>query len=192
VIVTVVAVLGTTLLLNVAGRDPVGWVKQRWYDLRGETEVISDVVAEAVPPDSVASSYSVEGVVDSADVDAWAATWNSDTAARGECDPTEYVGKIRLILKDATRVRGLDVWPGVAAAGDRGRQFRPRRLDVSFDGKCITEELDDKPGPQRVDFDTGGEVDSITIAVGSAYAPKTAPPRDLVAIGRIDLLRRPE
>ena len=68
-IVTVVAVLGTTLLLTVVGRDPVGWVKQRWYDVRGETEVISDVTAEAVPPDSVASPYSVEGVVDSADVE---------------------------------------------------------------------------------------------------------------------------
>ena len=191
-IVTVVAVLGTTLLLNVAGRDPVGWVKQRWYDLRGETEVISDVAAEAVPPDSVASPYTVEGVVDSAEVDAWAATWRSDTVAAAECDPSEYVGKIRLILKEPTRVRGLDVWAGVARAGDRQQQFRPRRLDVSFDGECVTDELDDKPGPQRVDFDTGEAVDSITIAVGSAYPPKTDPPKELVAIGRVDLLRRPD
>ena len=187
-----VAVLGTTLLLTVVGRDPVGWVKQRWYDLRSETEVVSDVTAEAVPPDSVASPYTVEGVVDSADADAWAAAWNSDTVAARECDPSEYVGKIRLVLQEPTRVRGLDVWAGVARAGDRPRQFRPRRLDVSFDGECVTGELDDKRGPQRVEFDTGREVDSITIAVGSAYPPKTAPPQDLVAIGRVDLLRRPD
>ncbi len=191
-IVTLVAVLGTTLLLTVMGRDPVGWVKQRWYDVRGETVVISDVTAEAVPPDSVASAFDVADVVDGSDEEAWATRWPADTPPAAGCGGAEGIGQIVLRLETSARIRGLQIWPGEKSSGDRQRQFRPRRVDVTFpDGTCISDELDDRAGPQPVDFDTGDAVDSITIAVASTYAPKTAPAEELVAIGRIDLLRRP-
>jgi len=191
VIVTVVALVGTTLLLTAVGRDPVGWVKQRWYDLTGATVVVADVTAEAVPPNSVASSFDAADVVDGAAEDAWATAWSADTPTAEGCGGATGVGRIVLLLEEPTRIRGLDVWAGVSRAGDRQRQFRPRRLDISFGNECVTRELEDRAGRQPVEFDTGVEVDSLTIAVGSAYAPKTAPPVELVAIGRIDLLRRP-
>ena len=190
-IVTALALIVIPLLMTAVGRDPVGWAKDRWYDLRNSTEPITDVTAEAVPPDSVPLPYDVLGVVDKSASDAWATEWRSDTAPAGGCGGAEGVGEIRLVLKDATRVRGLYIWTGVTG-GERLSQFRPRRLDVSYgESGCSSDELKDTPDRQRVDFDTGSEVGSITIAIGSTFAPEVDPPRDLVAIGRIVLLRRP-
>jgi hypothetical protein len=192
VIVTALVLILIPLLLTAVGRDPVGWAKDRWYDLRGSTDPIPDVTAKAVPPDSVPLPYDVLGVVDNSASDAWATEWRSGTATAGDCGGAEGVGQILLVLKEPTRIRGLDIWTGVSDPGERRRQFRPRRLDVSFgkDG-CVSDELTDTAERQRVDFDTEVEVGSVTIAIGSTFAPDVNPARNLVAIGRIVLLRRP-
>jgi hypothetical protein len=192
VIVTLASLLGISVLVTAIGGHPVDWTKDRWYDLTGATDPITDVTAEEDPPDSADKRYPVGGVVDRSAAGAWATQWHSDTVAPGDCRGAEGVGRIRLVLKEPTRVRGLYIWAGVTG-GERLGQFRPRRLDVSFgeDG-CVHHELADIADRQRVDFDTQDKVDSITIGVGSTFTQEVNTKEDLVAIGRIVLLKRPD
>jgi zinc-ribbon domain len=195
VLVTVGVVAAAALVLVVTGNNPVGYVHERWLDLTVDPVPIADVTATARPPGSVAPTYDVSKLPGERR-DAWATDWPAGTTTLTGCGSTpNRTGRIVLGWDQPTRVRGLEVWAGVAAEKGRLNQFRPRRLDVTYldhgAARCVELSLHDAADGQRLSFDTGSDVTSLLVSVGSVFPPTAQPSTTLVAIGGIQVLHRP-
>jgi hypothetical protein len=196
VLVTVAVVGSAVLVLVLTGNNPVGYVRERWRDLTVDPVPIANVTASPRPPGSVAPTYDISKLPGERR-DAWATSWPTGSTTPSGCGTTPPdTGRILLSWDQPTRVRGLEVWAGLAV--DRGRlnQYRPKRLDVSYVGsgapRCVELTLHDTADGQRLTFDTGTDVASLVISVGDVYVPGAQPSRPLVALGGIQVLHRPE
>jgi hypothetical protein len=193
VLIGVVALACVVALLTVLGRNPVGWIKQRWYDLRDTTVPVDITGVVPEPAESVADGYSTEFLADKSEADAWATAWSQETQPATECGGAAGVGKVVLSLSQPTRIRGMAIVAGLAADHqDRQRQFRPQRVDIVFDGGCTSVNLANEVGRQNTEFDTDVPVSQLTLAIASAYPPPRAEGAlHLVAISEVTLLARP-
>ncbi len=195
--VTVVAVLLVGGLLTAIGHNPVSWATQRWYDLTDRTVVVQGLSLTAEPADSVAPTFRLGSLVDGEPATAWATTWPAGSVGGAPCGSTPAgVGRVVIELDPATRLRGVRVRAGLGDAG-RDAQPRPARLDLTFDGGpgCVSVPLEDRPGLQTQDLDTGGTVSRVVMSVGDVYGPSATPaapgvPR--VAVSELELLARPQ
>jgi hypothetical protein len=190
----VLVVVAVAALLAVLGRNPVAWVRETWYDVRGTTVAVAGVSAEARPPGSVAPGYDAAFVVDGAEDDAWATAWPAATPTPTECGVARGIGRVVLRLPEPTRVRGIRILAGLPVDdADRSRQFRPRRVDVGFEGGCAEVSVDDTAEQQTEEVDTGQPVTRVTLTIASAYPPaRPDGAQELVAISMVTLLTRPE
>jgi hypothetical protein len=180
------------LVLALTGNNPVGWAQEKWRDLTSDLEPVDNVTASAFPKGTVAPRYDV-GDIPGPRQGAWATTWPEGASGTDSCGRGPAAGGIVLRWEDPTRVRGLDIWAGLAAdSRDRARQPHPRVLAVSYNDQCVRRELEDSPARQRVPFDTETEVDTLLVDVVDVYPSTATPAEDLVAIGGIEVLHRAE
>jgi hypothetical protein len=178
----------------VVGKNPIGWAKARWYDLRDSTVVVDIERVVPVPPGSVAPEYGVAGLTDPRIAQSWATAWAANTAQPDRCGAGNGTGALRFVLPVPTRVRGIEIVPGVLD-DDPGsaRMFHAHRVDISWPGGgCVERELADKSGAQRFWFDTDHDVSRLTLRVATAYPPPAnVQATELVAITEVRLLARP-
>jgi hypothetical protein len=189
VIVTIAIVVVAALALTLTGNNPVGYLKDRWRDLTVEPVVIDGVAATA--EGFVAPGYHVARLPGPRS-EAWATRWPHDPGPPGDCGRSQAAGWVVLHLNHPTHVRKLYVWAGLGS-DSRQSQFRPKRLDVRYSATgCKEFTLADTADRQELSLDTGTAVRSLAISVGDAYAPRSTPSHDLVAIGGIEVLYRPD
>jgi hypothetical protein len=185
------AIVVVAVVLALTGNNPVGWVQERWRDLTVDLEPVEGVTAGAWPRGTVAATYDV-GTVTSPRQGAWATVWPPGAEGTDACGTGPAEGAIVLRWETPTRVRGLDVWAGLAEGSEsRDRQPRPRVLAVSWDDQCVQLPLEDTPDRQTVEFDTTSEVNALLVKVDDVYPSTSSPPEDLVAIGGLEVLHRP-
>lgn len=191
VIVGAGVVAVAALVLGVTGNNPVAFVRDRWRDLTVQPVALDAVTAHA--QGYVEPGYHVDRLPGSGSGAAWATTWPGQAKASATCGSSPAAGQIVLSWKPATRVRGLNVWAGLADGPGRDNQFRPRRLDVTYgaDG-CQELQLEDRADGQKLTFDTKTPVTTLVISIGDVFGKRATPPKDLVAIGGIEVLHRPE
>ncbi len=190
-VVAVVAVLGG--LFTLAGHNPAGWLRDRWYALRGTLTPVTEVTARADPARTVIDDYLPGFAVDNTTDQAWATTWGGGGSPATACGPITRGARAALILTlpQKTTLRGVEVAAGLPAADpQRVLQWRPRMLQLTFDDdSCQRVALADKDGLQRGSL---RPVPTTTVRVEIAAA---APPRSgagtRVALGEVRLLRRP-
>lgn len=179
----------------IVGKNPVGWAKARWYDLRDTTVAVTPVQASSVPPHSALAGRGAGKLVDGTS-NAWVTSWPPKGAnASPPCGGLVGVGRARLEFPP-TRIRGIEInaGPNADEADSRQLQFVPKRVDVIAGGRCLElADLENVPESQKRSFDTGQPVDQLVLAVATAYAPTaktgTTP---TVQIREVTLLARPD
>lgn len=198
----VVRVLGLALLVLAAvgawtawQHDPVQWVRQQWYALRGTLVEVSvdEARASTQPPDVDAASASL--AVDERPGDAWSTAWPADTpdvelAAEACADVPRGTATLVLPLQQVSTVRGLDAATQITlSGGDR----MPRVVQLQVGDACRQVELDESGEQQRVTFDDPLEGDLVRVSVLAAYPPAAAQARpQRVFLGEVRLLQRPD
>ncbi|MGA8248174.1 MAG: zinc ribbon domain-containing protein [Nocardioides sp.] len=195
VLVGVGVVAVVAVVLGLTGNNPVAYVRDRWHSLTVGLTPIADVTAAARPPGSVAASYNISQLPGERR-DAWATPWSAAPSSSRECGATPpNAGRIVLTWDRPTRILGLDVWAGVAVDKQRLNQFRPRRLDVTYETDtgptCVERTLKDTADRQRLSLDTKTPVTSVVLSVGDVFGTRATPPQNLVAIGGVEVLHRP-
>ncbi len=190
-LLALVVLVGLAFLL--AG-NPVQLAKQGWYELTDRTERIEGVTASSPGQ----SERSPENAVDRNPSTYWARAWNPEQGETEGCAEAENAGALVLSWEVPTRVRELRVDAGLREVSDRDKQHRPRTLLVSFRGpgdserSCEKLTLSDDPARQTIGLDTGSEVDSLTLSIGSVYPSKTRPEElGPVAIREVHVRARP-
>jgi hypothetical protein len=167
------AVGGAAALALALTRDPIGWVQETWYDVRGETVAVTGVSATTSPEAAVMEGFEGANAVDGEITSAWGIAWPADTLEAQSCGEARGLGSLVITLDQPTRVRELRVLAGLGPNdADRDRQFRPKEIDVAWtDQGCVRLQLDDTRDAQTRDLDTGVEVSELTLTVASAYLP---------------------
>jgi hypothetical protein len=196
--VTLAVLLGLVLLLTILGRDPVGWVKARWYDLRDTTVPVADVAARATPETGGPPEPNTS-VVDADPATAWTTTWTA-RSAQPACGQAESQGFVALRWGDPTRVRQLQVDAGLQEGqNERGLEFRPATIDVTYrdaggsGGRgCHRLTLRDTADRQSLDLDTEVAVRSLRVSVSSVFDSKTPEVDGPVSIRRLVVRSRPD
>jgi hypothetical protein len=194
VIVGVGGIAAVLVVLSVVGKNPVGWVKDRLYDVRGSLVTVDPVVFAGAPPQSVAKNYDVLALGSAPLDDAWATSWvpTALTALDGCTGKAAAQGMVSVTFKDAVRVRRLDVRAGLPAANaKRPLQFRPSVLLVMYEGRCSELQLKDSSDLQQLKLDTGVPVKQLLIAVGATYPARPDAAENLTALTSIAALSRP-
>ncbi|WP_167880527.1 hypothetical protein [Nocardioides guangzhouensis] len=194
---TLAVLVGLVLLLTVLGRDPVGWVKARWYDVRGTTVPVDGVTARATPETGGPPAPNTL-VVDADPATAWTITWKAKSPEPA-CGQGETQGVVVLRWGDPTRVRQLQVDAGLQEGqAERGLEFRPATIDVRYreaggtgDRECRTLTLRDTADRQTLDLDTEVAVRSLRISVSSVFDSPTPEEDGPVSIRRIVVRSRP-
>lgn len=202
-VVLAIAVVGA--LAITVGANPVGWVKARWYDIRGTVVVVPGVQATVLPPtggrpQKAGSTVSPGLLVDGTSAE-WHVQWTADEAATS-CDGgttsttgavTTEVPTIELTMAQPIRIRDIGIFGGLAAdQPERAQQFRPRTIGITAVGAggCKLVSLPDSADLQRLKFDTKRPVSVIRISLDSAY-PGPAGAQQL-SIREIELFSRPQ
>jgi hypothetical protein len=189
VLVALALFLGVGLVLGLTDNKPVGFAQELWRDLTGDLKPMNGVSALAEPVDSVARTYNVQDLPEPR-TGAWATPWPTGATTAEKCGKSPADGAIVLRWKEPTRVRGLDVWAGLAGDdSERARQFLPKRLGVRYHQRGAPR--DRTPDRQRRRFDTNTEVTSLVVTVADVYPNSSTPAEDLVAIGGIEVLHQP-
>lgn len=194
VLVVLVALLAITGLLYALGRNPVGWVKDRYYAVRGTFVAVQTTGYQADPPASVVRGYSAAALGTPEPDDAWATLWTPQgrTPTPGCDGRLAAPGKVRVNFAEPTRVRRLEIVAGLPATNqNRPFVYRPKRVYVMYEGGCSTIDLRDTADVQKVDVDTTTAVGAITIAIGDAYPARPDAPRPQVAMTTLTALARP-
>jgi hypothetical protein len=174
----IIGVLVVALLVAVAvllHQDPVGIVKGAWYGMRQEYVWVKPVQAAVVPPEATAPKSDPAALVDESENE-----WTMNWAPTGEssCGPAPGTGFIVLNLATPTRIRLIQIAPGLADSNpQRKLQPLPKVIGIAFDnGACHAETLTATPGQQEIKIDSGKPVTRVMIGIGSAYpAPNGQP-----------------
>jgi hypothetical protein len=194
VLILLVSLLGVTGLLYALGRDPIGWVKDKWYEVRGTFVAVDTIGFQADPAASVVRGYTPGALGTPEPDDAWATFWDPGrrTATAGCDGRLAATGKVRLNFAEPTRVRRLEVVAGLPASNqNRPFLYRPKRMYVIYEGGCSTIDLRDTADVQKIDIDTTSAVGAITLAIGDAYPARPDAPRPQVALTTVTPLARP-
>lgn len=149
--------------LAVAGRNPVGFVIDRYHDVRGTLAPVAVIGTAIEPPEA-----SVPDAKPAALTDGTLAAWSMRWAPTAEASPCGTPGTGVIVLTiEPTRVRALNIRAGLPADDDRRTlQALPQALGVSFDGgTCQEVTLEDKPDEQEPMIDSMGPVSTIRIGV---------------------------
>ena len=182
-------------VLFVIGKNPVGWVKATWYDVRGTLEPVDGVTFTELPNGSAAQNYDTTALGTPEPDDSWATTWtNAAMAPVADCAGQRAArGMVAVTFTEPVRVRRLEIRAGLPAENSlRPLTFRPSRVFVTYGpGQCAVLQLQDDPGVQAVDIDTGTAVSSLRLAVGAAYPARVDGRQNLVALSGIRVLSRP-
>jgi uncharacterized OB-fold protein len=174
------------------GADPVGWVKARWYDVKGSVVNVAGVQATALTAGRDAGTpRDAAALVDGTTAD-WQVRWTgSDPAPQCAGGPTTPT--IELTLPQPVRIRAVDVYPGLGPdQPQRPLQFRPRSVGITpiGAGGCQGFRLADSGDRQRLEFDSRQPVSVIRISLNTAY-PAAADGQQRLSIREITLLARP-
>ena len=158
--------------LAVAGRNPVGFVVDRYYDVRGTTVAVPVTGTAVEPPDATVAKSDPAALTDRTEA-AWTMRWEP-TAEGASCGGAPGTGVIVLSISP-TRVREISVQVGLLATnGRRPLQARPLVLGVLLDGgPCQRLELADAAEQQMLELDSKVPVSQVRIGVDAV-----APPRD--------------
>jgi double zinc ribbon protein len=195
VLVTLLVLAVAAGALYVAGKNPVGWAKAAWYDVRGTLVPVDGTTFTALPADSAAPNYDATALGTPEPDDSWATTWATAAMAPvAECAGQRATrGMVAVTFAEPVRVRRLEIRAGLPAENSlRPLTFRPSRLVVAYGpGQCAVLELRDDAGVQAVDIDTGTAVSSLRLAVGAAYPARADGRQNLVALSGVRVLSRP-
>ncbi|TDO47262.1 hypothetical protein EV643_109155 [Kribbella sp. VKM Ac-2527] len=196
VIVIVLTLAAVFAGLSVVGKNPVGWAKDRYHDLRGTLVVPNEVVYTADPPESVADNRDVAALGSPAVDDAWVTAWPQTFIPINGCGGEQAApGMIRLTFSEPVRIRELRVLSGLPPAdSQRPLFYSPRTLLVMYGAdQCAQLELRrDVPEVQRLELDTKEAVASLTIAIAAdAYPGRENGQQAFVAITTLTPLARP-
>jgi hypothetical protein len=195
-VLIVALVIGLTIGVAYAlGRDPVGWAKARYHDLRDSVVVVDGIGFQSVPEGSTPKGYDAAALGSPEADDAWATGWTPQALVPAQaCNGQKAAtGMVRLALPQPERVRKLEIVSGLPeGASNRPLQFRPSRLLVVYgEGQCTTLDLKDDSAVQTFAIDTGQPVPTLTLAVAAAYPARADAREDLVALSGVTVYARP-
>ncbi|MGH3465980.1 MAG: hypothetical protein ACRDP9_31300 [Kribbellaceae bacterium] len=183
-------------VLYMIGKNPVGWAKAAWYDVRGTLVAVDGVTFTELPNGSAARNYEATALGTPELDNAWATAWTTAALAPVAGCPGQQAarGMVAVAFTEPVRVRRLEIRAGMPAEGSlRPLTFGPRRLIVIYGpGQCSVLDLRDDPGVQALDIDTGTAVSSLRVAVAAAYPPQQKEGQsNLVALTSIRVMSRP-
>ena len=195
VIVTVVTLAAVFVGLSVVGKNPVGWAKDRYYDVRGTLVVPEGIIYTAVPAESVTATYDVAALGSPEVDDAWVTAWPAELAPVPACGGRRAVpGTILLNFAEPVRIRELSVLAGLPADNaQRPLLYRPKTLLVMYGtDQCTQLQLRDASDVQHLKLDTREAVGSLTIAVADdAYPARKDGGQPFVALTTLTPRTRP-
>ena len=194
-----VGVIAGSLL--VLGQNPVGWIGERWADMRGSLTQVEPLRAVSEPPTSVTADSAAFNIVDNHADTAWVGTWSAALAANpsnrtclspASGSPEGVAGSVLLVPESVVTVRAVAVAAGLREQDPlRQRQWRPKTLQLAFsDGSCQQILLSDAAELQRLPLDPVA-TSQVRISVLDAYPPDGDQPIDQVAISEVQLFSRP-
>jgi hypothetical protein len=188
VIIGVLVVAVLVAVGVVLRQDPVGIVKGAWYGARQEYVWVKPVQAMVVPPEATAPKSDPAALVDESENE-----WTMNWAPTGEsaCGPAPGTGFIVLTLAAPTRIRLIQIAPGLADSNpQRKLQPLPKVLGIAFDnGPCHSKTLLATPGQQELKIDSGKRVTQVLIGIGSAYPATNGQP--LISVTEVILKAYP-
>jgi len=164
-------VVGLVAGLAVAGSNPVGFVVDRYHDVRGTTVPVPVIGVAIEPPDATVPKSDPAALTDGT-VAAWTMRWEPE-AEGGSCGGLPGTGVVVLTIPP-TRIREISVQAGLLATnGRRPLQARPLALGVVLDGgPCQRLDLKDVADAQDRELDSRVPVREIRIGVDAAEPPR--------------------
>jgi hypothetical protein len=178
------------------GRDPVGSVKDGWYWLRREYDPnpVKVVSVTVVPPEATAAKSDPAALVDGSEKE-WTMNWAPSGKTTG-CRPAPGTGVVVLTLERPTRIRLLQIAPGLAKSNQqRELQPLPEKLAVAFDnvafdnGSCQTVRLTRDAIQKEIPLDSEIAVTQVRIGIASTHPAPNGQP--LVSITELALRSYP-
>jgi hypothetical protein len=194
VIVGVGGIAVVAVVLSVVGKNPVGWGKDRYNDLRGALVVVDPVTFAGSPPQSVAKGYDAAALGSAPLDDAWATEWqpNKLVPLDGCTGKAAAPGMVSVTFKDPVRVRRLDVRAGLLITNaKRELQFRPSVLLVMYNGQCAELQVKNDDQLQKLELDTKVPVKQLLIAIGQTYPARADGAENRVALTSLTVQSRP-
>jgi hypothetical protein len=172
-------------------------------DLRGELtgrldkflpKSFVDVPVEQAATDPATKAlpgYDVKFAVDGDPGRAWAAPWVPASTNGQPCQRAGGAPALVLTFRQPDAVRRVTIEAGLADGNDeRGRQARPRQVDLLFsDGTCTVLDLTDSAAAQHVDVKVNG-VTSVRATIVDAYDARDATGTPLVSISELSFQRQ--
>jgi hypothetical protein len=182
-------VAGLVAGLAVAGNNPVGFVRARYYDLRGTTEIVPVTATVVEPPEATAPKSNPAALTDRT-LAAWTMRWEP-TAEGATCGGAPNTAVIVFTIPP-TRIRTLGITAGLPEAdGQRLLQARPRAVGVVLDrGPCQPFLLDDTAQEHLLELDSRVEVSEVRIGVDTAVPPPEGG-QPVLSFTEITILARP-
>jgi hypothetical protein len=167
VLVVLGLVGGLVAGLAVAGSDPLGFVVDRYHDVRNTLVPVAVTATAIEPPDATAPKSDPAALTDGTEA-AWTMRWEP-AGEVGSCGGAPGTGVIVLTVAP-TRVRALAVQAGLLESnGRRPLQALPLKLGVTFDGApCQALQLEDDANEQVLKIDSTVPVSTIRIGVDAA------------------------
>jgi hypothetical protein len=190
---TVLVVTGLVAVLAVITRgDPVGWARDRWYDVRGvpvPVPVASVALDPAVPE---RPQFEARLAVDAVPATAWGTAWIEGTVPSGTCGTTRTTTALLLTFPAAADVRAVRLIAGLPTGdGKRLQQWRPKQLELRFsDGSCQSLPVTDAGAEQTLTLAEPVSTTEVRVDVVDVY-PRPDGGSDVVAISEIVVLQRP-
>jgi hypothetical protein len=187
-LLAVLVVVGAVWLVR---GDPIGWGRDRWYDVRNTLEPVN-ATAAVDPPDQEIPDFGPGLAVDGNPDTAWATGWNGGTG-NPECGDQPTTAGLLLTLARPADLREIRVLAGLPAGNpNRLVQNRPSRIELRFsDGTCQVRPLANRGDEQIVQLDPlDSTTTSLRVDVVDVLPPATGE-SELVAISDIALRARP-
>lgn len=172
------------------GGDPVGWVRDRYHDIRGTVEPLEVTGAKSVPKpvgDDRAAAITSPGKDD-----AWQTPWNDELADAASADDDSCPGPVKGTLGLLVTFEHTDALKGLRLTlGDStdDAQWTASEVRVRFDdGSCVVGPVDADSG--EVSFDAVATGSALITVVAAESPNGSANP--FVAIRGVQPLARPE
>ena len=175
--------------------DPVGWVKDKWYDLRGTLETVKDVDASlppGAPPEPPA--FPPDDAVDSTD-SAWATRLPAhghraaceDGVPAGEPQP---IGTLVLTLPDPAEIHEVIVRGGPPSNNAEDMDRFPKEVVVFYAGHCQETTLPNEATDTTLKLEEPLDTEVLRLSILSAYPAEGDEP-GLVFISNVRVRARP-